>query len=326
MNKPLATIIILILLLVPAGLRAANDSLYFLYQRSVYLENLSLPGGWWANPALIGETSIPTAYTINVSPLADVYTLASAKFLFPVASWCGAGIGIMGTGISSNQSAQVSNGGGTYKSKFSFSNPSFQMGFGVRSPGLGSIGILADIGAEKLPVGPDEQQNFLVLRGGAGVLTKYYFDHVSLSATVMSTLHFWDHMYVDNNGKLGMRFRINEDLVLGSWEYTFSFTSGAAESFYRSASYYYEVFKTVISIRLYKIAGAIIGFSNDFGQFSDIGKTIHLGIELRPSDVYPFCGGYEIGISTYQRDYMIHRFWIGYCFQKKTGSQPGSGG
>ena len=229
-------------------------------------------------------------------------------------------MGIMGTGIAPSQSAQVTNGGATYQSNFSFTNPSFQIGLGGRLPQLGSIGVLTDIGDEFLPDNQGGGTHFLVLRGGAGALTRYFFNSVSLSATLMATLHFWNQTYIDNNGKLGLRFKIHDDLVLGSLEYTFSFKAGAAESFYQnqSSTNFYEVLKALISVRFFKIAGAIVGFSNDLGEFSDIGKTIHLGVELRPSDVYPYFGGYEIGISTQWSNLIIHRFWIGYCFKKKT--------
>jgi hypothetical protein len=127
----------IILLLALSSVRGANDSLYFLYQRSTYLENLTLIGGWWANPALIGEITTPTAYTINVSPLGYVYTLASVKYLFPFLNNFAGGVGIMGTGIAPSQSGQVTNGGATYQSNFSFTNPSFQLGLGGRLPRLG---------------------------------------------------------------------------------------------------------------------------------------------------------------------------------------------
>jgi hypothetical protein len=293
---------------------AANDSLYFLYQRSTYLENLFTPGGWWANPALTGEITEPTAYTINSSPLGYRYTLASVKYLAPVFGNFGVGLGIMGTGILPRQSTEFSSEGLSYSSHFTFSNPSFQVGIGGRLRNIGSIGLLADIGAEMVPDGNSGSSNYLLLRAGLGVLTPYYFNILSLSATGMSTLHFWERMYMDNNGKIGLRFKIFEDLVLGSAEYTLTFKSGVAESFYQSSQFYYEVFKGTISVRILKIMGIIAGYSTDLGEFSDIGNCLHAGIELRPADEYPFFGGYELGISTSQKGLIIHRIWAGYKF------------
>lgn len=298
----------------------ANDSLYFFYQRSTYLENLQTPGGWWANPALTGEISAPTGYTINATPLGYRYTLASVKYLFPFCGNFGAGLGILGTGIAPDQSTQVTSAGVSYNSHFTFSNPSFQLGLGGRLPAVGSAGLLVDLGAEMLPDGYGGSSYFFLGRGGLGLLTPYYFNTVSLSLTAMATMHFWNHLYMDENGKIGLRVKILDDLVLGSAEYTFSFRSAAVESFYPTSQFFYEVFKATVSVRIYKIAGVIAGYSTDFGQFSDYGSgngnCLHAGVELRPLDTYPFFGGYDLGISTTFRDLFIHRIWLGYRFLK----------
>jgi hypothetical protein len=300
--------------------QASNDSLYFFYQRSTYLENLWTPGGWWANPALTGEISAPTGYTINVSPLGYRYTLASVKYLFPFLGNFGAGLGIIGTGIAPDQSTQVTSAGVNYNSHFTFSNPSFQLGLGGRLAKVGSAGFLLDIGAEMLPDGYGGSSYFLLARGGLGLLTPFYFNAVSLSLTAMATMHFWGRLYMDENGKAGLRVKILDDLILGSAEYTFSFRSAAVESFYPSSQFFYEVFKATMSVRIYKIAGVIAGYSTDFGQFSDLGSgngnCLHVGLELRPLDTYPFFGGYDLGVSTTFRDLFVHRIWLGYRFLK----------
>jgi hypothetical protein len=301
---------------VSGAAQGANNSLYFFYQRSTYLENLHTPGGWWANPALTGEISVPTGYTINVTPLGYRYTLASAKYLFPFCGNFGAGFGIMGTGIAPNQSTQVTSSGINYNSHFTFSNPSFQLGLGGRLPAVGSVGLLIDIGEEMLIDGYGGSSNFLLARGGLGLLTPYYFNAVSLSLTAMATFHFWDHLYMDENGKIGLRVKILDDLALGSAEYTFSFKSAAVESFYTSSQFYYEVFKATVSVRIFKIAGVIAGYSTDFGEFYDIGNCLHVGLEVRPADVFPFFGGYELGFSTTYPGLIIHRIWLGYRFLK----------
>ncbi len=87
------------------------------------------------------------------------------------------------------------------------------------------------------------------------------------------------------------------------------------------SGYDYEVFKTMVSIRFYKIAGFLAGFSTDFGQFSGMGSgngnCIHAGLELRPMDTYPFYGGYDLGASTTWPGLFVHRIWIGYRFLRK---------
>jgi hypothetical protein len=304
--------------LLSCSVRAANDSLYFLYQRTTYLENLLTPGGWWANPALTGEITVPTGYTINVTPLGYSYTLASVKYLFPFLKHFGAGIGIMGTGIAPDQSTQITSAGANYNSQFTFSNPSFQLGIGGRMPAIGSAGILVDVGAEMLPNGQGGSSNFLITRGGLGILTPYFFKCVSFSATALATYHFWQQIYMDDNAKLGLRTTFLDDMILGSAEYTLSFKSRLAPSFYTTSGFTYEVFKAMMSVRVYKIAGILAGYSTDFGQFSQMytgnGNCIHLGLEIRQMNEFPVFGGYDLGVSTTWQGLLIHRLWIGYRF------------
>ena len=75
-----------------------TDSLYFLFQRSTYLENLCMPAAWWANPALVAEITEKTAMTVNVTPLGNVFTIASAKYCAPLGARGGWGVGLMGAG------------------------------------------------------------------------------------------------------------------------------------------------------------------------------------------------------------------------------------
>jgi hypothetical protein len=307
--------------------RAANDSLYFLYQRTVYLENLWTPGGWWANPALTGEINAPTGYTINVTPLGYSYTLASVKYLFPFHNNFGAGLGLMGTGIAPDQSTQITQTGVSTNSHFTFSNPSLQLGLGGQIPKIGSAGILVDVGAEMLPNGYGGSSDFLLTRCGLGILTPFFFGGLSLSATAIATMHFWDQLYMDFNAKLGLRMKLWDDLILGSAEYTLSFKSDIVQSFYTSSQYNYEVFKAMISVKILKVMGILGGYSTDFGQFSGMnsgnGNCLHVGVELRPMDVYPFFAGYDLGISTTWPGLLVHRLWIGYRFlpQKQSDHQ-----
>jgi|WetSurMetagenome_2_1015567.scaffolds.fasta_scaffold00008_155 hypothetical protein len=311
--------------LLSGQIQAANDSLYFLYQRTTYLENLWTPGGWWANPALIGELSAPSAYTINTTPLGYRYTLASVKYVFPFFDRFGAGFGIMGTGISdaAQQSGQASSSGVTYNSHFTFSNPSFQSAIGGSLPKIGSGGALIDIGAEMLPNGFGGSSEFLLTRLGLGILTPFYFNSISASATATATMHFWNSVYIDWNAKLGLRIKALDSLLTGTAEYTLTFQAGSVESFYTSSSYDYEVFKTMMSVRFYKIFGFLIGYSTDFGEFSNFrnGSCIHLGMELRASHANPIFAGYDLGISidalSQSQGLLIHRLWIGYRFLAK---------
>jgi hypothetical protein len=311
-------VIALVSALVLTGARnpAWGQNPYYLYQRTTYLENLAMNGAWWANPALTGEINEKTGSTVDITPLGQFqFTIVSAKYLFPFGRIFGAGFGIMGEGFnqSQNQSTQVSNSQVTVTSHFSFSNPSLQFGLGMHLDNIGSAGILLSAGQELIPLGDGTSYNYPVMSLGAGILTPYFLNSLSLSITAMATWHFWQQEYLDYDGKAGARFKILDDFILGSLEYSFSFKSGVIESFYTTSNYY-QVAKGLISIKIYKIAGALLGYSTDFG-FKDMGGTLHVGLELRHSSDYPYFAGYELALGTYQQVYITHQIWVGYCFR-----------
>jgi hypothetical protein len=308
----------LFLFAAPNPASAQTQNLPYLYQRTTYLENLTMNGAWWANPALTGEITEKTASTVDITPLGLYqFTIVSAKYLFPFGGNFGAGLGIMGEGMgqSQNQTTQVTGNGATLTSNFSFSNPSFQCGLGMHFKNVGSAGLLFNVGQELLPLGDGTSYNFPLMGLGVGALTPYFFNTISLSFTTMATWRFWQQEYLDYDGKAGFRFRVLDDFILGSLEYSFSFNS--SESFYSSA-YHYRVVKSLLSIRIYKIAGLLIGYSSDFGGFKDMGPTLHAGLELRHSDVYPYFGGYELALGTNQRILITHQIWVGYCFRAQS--------
>jgi len=275
-------------------------------------------GAWWANPALTGEITEKTVSTVDVTPLGLAqFTIVSAKYQFPFGKIFGAGFGIMGEGLgqSQNQSAQISDNGATVSSHFSFSNPSFQAGLGMNLKNVGSAGILFNAGEELFQQADGTSYNYPIVSLGIGVLTPYFFNSISLSFTAMSTWHFWQQAYLDDDGKAGIRFKILDDFIIGSFEYAFPFKSGI-QSFYTTSAHY-QVAKAQISFRIYKIGGLLLGYSSDFGGFTSMGGTLHAGLELRQSDVYPYFGGYEVGLSTYRQISFTHQIWVGYCFRAK---------
>ena len=278
-------------------------------------------GAWWANPALTGEITEKTASTVDVTPIGlRQFTIVSAKYLFPFAGNFGAGFGIMGEGIGPDQkqNTQISSDNLSYSSHFSFSNPSLQLGLGANLKNVGSAGLLFNVGEELLPQGDGTNYNFPVMGLGFGALTPYFFSSISLSFTAMATWHFWQQTYMDDDGKAGIRFKILDDFILGSFECSFSFRSARIQSFYTTSNYYH-VAKGLVSIRFYKIAGFLLGYSSDFGGFQDMGGALHAGLELRHSNDYPYFGGYEVGLSTYQSVSFTHQIWVGYCFRAQPG-------
>jgi hypothetical protein len=301
---------------------AATDSLnyYFLYQRSIYLENTLLIGSWWVNPASAAEIDRKTLQTVNVTPLGNVLTIASAKYLTPVTPMVGVGVGIMGQGINPNPSLQAGNSGAQYQSNFSFINPSMQLAGAVKIKRGGAIGLLLNIGAEQLPnsteIDPNGNANYFTMGVGAGYLTPWFFNRVSLGFSAMTTGHFWLQTFWDYDGKLAVSARSSDSLFTGSLEYTFSLLNQGFAWVYHSPGNHYEVVKALLSVRFMQIAGLLLGYSDDLPNYYANGPCAHVGLELKESAIYPFYGGYEIGIGLSQlhRDLLIHRLWVGYDF------------
>jgi hypothetical protein len=130
----------------------------------------------------------------------------------------------------------------------------------------------------------------------------------------MTTGHFWLQNYWDNDGKFALRLRSADSLLTGSIEYTFSLLNQSFVWINHSPNNYYEVVKTMVSIRFMGIAGLLLGYSDDLPNGHDNGQCAHVGLELRQSNVYRYYGGYEIGIGLSQlhRDLLVHRLWVGY--------------
>jgi hypothetical protein len=309
---------------------ANSDTLnyyFLLYQQTTYLENALMPGSWWSNPASTAEIERKTAQTVDVTPLGNVLTIASAKFLMPVTSRFSAGIGIMGVGQgnSSSQNLNATGSGATFQSQSSFFNPSMQFSGAAKFRHGGGIGLLFNIGAEQLPsamdLGPtySNYSNYLTMGFGAGLLTPWFFERVSLGLSAMSTGHFWIQNYWDYDGKLALRFRSIDSLLTGYVESTFSFLGGNPVWIGYSPNNYYEVIKAMISLRFMGILGLLLGYSDDVPNGEGNGQCAHVGLELKQSNLSRYYGGYEIGIALttqlpQQRDLLVHRFWVGYNF------------
>jgi hypothetical protein len=305
---------------------AQTDTLnyYYLFQRMTYLENTLMPGSWWANPASTAEIEKKTAQTVDVTPLGNILTIASAKFLMPVASRFGVGVGIMGVGVgnSSSQNLNATGSGLTFQSQSSFFNPSMQLSGAVKFKRGGGIGLLINIGAEQLSSGMDQGttvsnfSNFLTMGFGAGFLTPWFFNRVSIGMSGMTTGHFWFQNYWDNDGKLVLRFRSLDSALTGYVESTFSLFGGNLVWIGSSQNPYYEVVKAMISLRFMRTLGLLLGYSDDLLNSEANGQCAHVGLELKQSNLSRYYGGYEIGIALTQlhRDLFVHRLWVGYDF------------
>ena len=140
---------------------------------------------------------------------------------------------------------------------------------------------------------------------------------VKLSVSTLSVRHFEVEPWWDNSAKAGIQVNVDSGLVLGSLEYAFPL--GTRLPFFQNDSTYnnYEAIIGHASIRIRNILGILLGYSRDTPIYRDNGNTYHAGLELRRSELYPYYGGYEAGLSTSRTIAFIHRIWLGYGFQKK---------
>jgi hypothetical protein len=301
------------------------DSLPFFYQRTLYLENLYQQGAWWANPATISPNRT-TFFTSNTGLLGGKYVLSSVRLLFPVNSRLNGGVGITGTGTAEGRSFNGSASSAQVNSNFSFKRPSLEAGISYAPPVAGTIGGLMIMGTESIPRTTDTGNITYFFFGiSAGWLSPFIFNTVKLSFSTFSVCHVQFIRWWDNSAKAGILIDVNESFVRGSVEYGFSLSGPV--SFFRNQEDFlgYEVLKGDFSLRIRKIAGFLLGFSMDTKNFRDNGTTVHTGIELRRSDVYPFYGGYEIGMNLFATRFnsgsphlsLLHRVWIGYDLKKQ---------
>jgi len=105
--------------LLSCSVRAANDSLYFLYQRTPTLEPFDAR-------RMVGQPCLDRRnYRANrvhhQRDPARVFVYACVREIpVPFLKHFGAGIGIMGTGIAPDQSTQITSAGANYNSQFTF--------------------------------------------------------------------------------------------------------------------------------------------------------------------------------------------------------------
>jgi hypothetical protein len=299
------------------------DGLYFFYQRSIYLENLCQPAAWWANPSLLSPIDRITVFTSNTGLIGQRYTISSARVVLPIQSKLNIGFGVTGTGTTEGRSLSAGNGGAQYSSSFSFNLPSLEAGVSYIPPVVGSIGALMITGTESIPDPSNSGLNTLYFFWGigAGWLSPSIMNTVKFSVSTLSVYHSQFITWWDNGAKAGLQINVNDGKVTGSFEYGFALFNGPVSFFQNQSNFHgYEIFKGSVSLKMMDIAGVLLGYSKDTPPANAIdnnGSTFHAGVELRRSDVYPYYGGYEMGISGAHGISIIHRIWVGYGFKKK---------
>jgi hypothetical protein len=306
------------------------DSMYYFYERTVYLEDLTQQGAWWSNPSKIASIRTPCVFTSNTGLLGGKYSLSSIRILFPVQRTITAGFGLTGASTKEVRSFSGSSSGATASGNFNFSRPSLEAGISFQPDAGGALGGLLMTGTESTP--PDIvgiRQYYFILGAGFGYLSPMLANMAQLSLSTVSVCHFQVDTWWDHSAKTGAYLNINDGFVIGSFEYSFSLSNALAFLQNQKTYYSYEVFKGTISTRFRSIAGFILGYSSDTKNQRDNGPTFHTGLELRPSEVYQFWGGYEIGVSPWSSRHqtttavvtVIHRFWVGYNFKKTKTDQ-----
>ena len=299
-----------------------QDSVYYFYQRTVYLDNPLMDGAWYSNPSSISTINKPEAFTVNAGTLGRRYTISSVRFFFPIVPSCAAGVGISGASNAlQDASFQATEQGTTYQSNFSFTRPSFEAGIAIQLPFDYRWGLLESYGIENDSFyNGGNTQNYFIWGNGLGLTTPEVAHLLSFSFSTFSVGHFQPIAWWENDAKLGMILNYHEDLIRAAAEYSFSLADRFILFRNANVAHGYEVFKVLLSARILKIIGVLAGYSSDTPILSDNGKSVHLGLELRKTDFYSFFGGYDVGISVTEFPQIIHRIWFGYQFGLKNST------
>jgi hypothetical protein len=298
---------------------ADEADLYYFYQRTIYLENLNQPGAWWSNPALLSSINRTTVFTSSTGLLGRKYSISSVRAILPVTPQLNAGFGLTGSASREGRSGSGTDGGFSFSGYFNFTKPSLEAGMSFAPRGLGTFGALALTGtvSEIPPYAYDSTRRVtrFVWGYGFGWVSPALLNTASFSFSTLSvynTLVMWEW---EHCAKAGIILNVKDSAVLGSLEYAFPLDAGPGALFSdRDNAPRYEVFKGTVSLRFRSIAGLLLGWSYDTKNRSDNGATYHAGVELRRSAVYPWYGGYEMGLSTTNSLHsvsLIHRFWLG---------------
>jgi hypothetical protein len=299
------------------------DGLDFFYQRTIYLENLCTPAAWWANPSLLSPIDRITIFSSTTGLIGRQYLISSVRVALPVLPKLNIGFGATGTGSNEGRSLFAGNDSVYYSGSFNFNIPSLEAGMSYIPPTGGVVGAVLIIGTESVPDSSNPGLNtpYFFWGFGAGWLSPAIMNTVKLSISTLSVYHSQFITWWDNGAKAGIQFNANGGKVLGSIEYGFSLFNGPVSFLHNQANFHsYEIFKGSISIEMMTIAGILLGYSKDSPRENSLynnGSTFHAGIELRRSDIYPYFGGYEAGISTVHGISILHRMWVGYGFKKR---------
>jgi hypothetical protein len=303
--------------------RTAPGGEYFpyLYQRTMYTDNLTMTGAWWANPALISFIDAPFMHTANVLPLGDSLLVSSFRVFIPLAEDITVGAGILGAGAYTTGSSKsyAEESSFSHQSSFAFTRPRFQAGAAAQVPYAGRFGIIGTIGADLKSYGSGSAWSASP-GAGLGWLSPLVLQTVEFSAAAMFIHHDLDVAFWEKTGKLGFRFTALDSVLNGSFE--FSFTPGEGFGVFTPRRAEYEVLKALVSAQVFNNLALMAGFSTDLDYYYRNNSCVHLGAELREMPEFPVLGGYDIGFRFGRQWLIIHRIWVGLNFRKLLMLRP----
>jgi hypothetical protein len=281
----------------------------FLNQRSIYLDHLLLPGGWWSNPALLGDVHEMALSTSNVLPMGNRLLISDERFLLPLGKWVTLGAGILGAGDyqSGSSNSLVTDTGFSYHSSFAFERPRFQIGAGSILPFIGSLGVLGSLGFDLA----DDGSKTTAPGFGFGWLSPSLGIPLQLSSSWMFIRHNVGLRFWEVSGKVGVRFIAKDSAVSACAEYSFSPSEGGFGVFGPSPPAVYDAVKALAAVRIFGSWAGLAGFSHDLAFPYHNGSLLHLGIENQQSAGSLFFGGYDVGLRLGTDWLVLHHLWVG---------------
>jgi hypothetical protein len=280
----------------------------YLYQRSVYLDHLLVPEGWWANPALIAHVNNRTLFTSNVLPLGNRYLISDIRLLMPVKNIVTIGVGILGAGDyrTGSSSTSFADDGFSYRSSFAFQRPRIQVSVAGTIPWAGSFGILGSFGTDVA----DYTTPTFSPGINVGWLSPELGIPLQLSISGMFIQHDNGERFGETCVKLGVRYQSSDSLWGACAEYTVS-PSDNGFGLITPAESNYDVAKILATLRVWGAWAFLAGVSSDLSYPYRNGTMVHAGIENMRTDNSFFFGGYEVG-ARFGADWsVLHRLWLG---------------
>jgi hypothetical protein len=302
-----------LLLVIISGAIHAERNFTYLFPRTLYVDHLLLAGGWWANPALLGDVGEAMVVTANALPLGSRLLISDTRLLLPLQEGMTLGASILGAGDyqPGSSNSAVDGGGFSYGSSFAFRRPRFQIGAGLALPFVGSVGAFFSGGADVI----DGQSQQLSFSPGfcLGWLSPRLGIPLQLSSSWMFIHHNANTAYWrpwESSMKIGLRWQSADSAFSACGEYTVTL-SDAGFGVLTPEKATYDVVKALLAVRLYRSWAGIAGISSDLHHPLRNGTCLHVGAEVQPAEDTPFFAGYDLGWQLSYDPLFLHHIWFG---------------